>query len=71
MALNTLDRINELARISKERELTSEEAAEQQALRAEYIAGYRKSLRAHLDNIVLVDKDGSREAMKDRRKKDE
>ena len=33
-----VDRINELARLAKERELTEAEKAEQTALRAEYIS---------------------------------
>ncbi|MBO5879744.1 MAG: DUF896 domain-containing protein [Clostridia bacterium] len=40
-----VDRINELARLSKERELTQEEKAEQKALREEYLADFRKTLR--------------------------
>lgn len=45
MEKNKIDRINELARLAKERELTDEEKAEQQALRAEYLAEFRRSLR--------------------------
>ena len=40
-----IDRINELARISKERELNEEEKREQAELRAEYLAYVRKQLR--------------------------
>lgn len=40
-----VDRINELARLSKTRPLTDEEKAEQAALRAEYIAEVRAALR--------------------------
>ena len=40
-----VDRINELARIAKERELTEEEKTEQAALRAEYISEFRRTLR--------------------------
>ncbi len=40
-----IDRINELGRLSKTRELTPEEKEEQQALRAEYLAWFRSSLR--------------------------
>ncbi len=40
-----VDRINELARLSKERALTEEEKSEQTALRAEYIAEVRATLR--------------------------
>ena len=40
-----VDRINELARLAKERELTESEKSEQAALRAEYIAEVRATLR--------------------------
>ena len=39
-----VDRINELARLAKERELTEEEKREQKALREEYMAEFRKAL---------------------------
>ncbi len=55
-----IDRINELARKKKTQGLTPEELEEQAALRAEYIAGFRASLTAQLDNTVIVDKDGNR-----------
>ena len=58
-----LDRINELARISKTRELTDEEKAEQKALREEYIIAYRASLRGILDNTVIQRPDGSKEKL--------
>ena len=40
-----VDRINELARLSKARALTDEEVAEQKALRAEYLEEVRRQLR--------------------------
>ena len=40
-----VDRINELARLSKARALTVEEVAEQKALRAEYLEEVRRQLR--------------------------
>jgi len=40
-----VDRINELGRISKVRELTEEEKKEQKTLREEYIAEVRKALK--------------------------
>lgn len=40
-----VDRINELARLSKERELTEEEKREQNDLRQEYISEFRRTLR--------------------------
>lgn len=45
MEKSKVDRINELARLAKERGLTDEEKAEQQALRQEYLAEFRRSLR--------------------------
>ncbi len=59
-----LDRINELARKAKAEGLTEAEAAEQKELRAEYIAAYRRSLRAQLENMVLVDEDGNERPLK-------
>ena len=40
-----IDRINELARMAKERELSEEEKNEQAALRKEYIEEFRRTLR--------------------------
>jgi len=54
-----LERINELARKEKTIGLTSEEKEEQAVLRAEYIAAVRRNLRAQLDNIDIVEKDGT------------
>lgn len=59
-----LDRINELARIAKERVLTDEELAERQALRQEYINEIRASFGAMLDNTVIQYPDGTRKALK-------
>ena len=60
MEQNKIDRINELARKKKAEGLTQEELEEQAALRAEYIAGFRASLTAQLDNTVIVDPEGNR-----------
>ena len=54
-----INRINELAKKKKTVGLTSEEAVEQAQLRDEYIAGYRNSLRHHIEGIKLVDEDGN------------
>ena len=40
-----IDRINELGRLAKERELTEAEQKERQALREEYIAYFRSEIR--------------------------
>ncbi|MBQ8683705.1 MAG: DUF896 domain-containing protein [Clostridia bacterium] len=60
MEQKKIDRINELAKKSKTVGLTAEEAAEQKVLRAEYVAAFRASLTAQLDNTVIVDKEGNR-----------
>ena len=50
-----MDRINELARASKERALDEAEKAEQAALRAEYLEKFRSSFRAQLEQIEIVE----------------
>ncbi len=45
MEKEKIDRINELARIKKERELTESELSEHKALREEYLAYVRRTLR--------------------------
>lgn len=52
-------RINELYHLSQERELTAEEKLEQRTLRKEYVDAIRGNLRAQLNNIDIVEKDGS------------
>ena len=56
-----IDRINELARLAKQRELTQEEQAERAVLRREYIDAYVGNLRATLENTVIVRPDGTKE----------
>ena len=60
MENSKLERINELARLAKERELTAEELAERDALRREYIAEWRQSAAAVLDNTWIVTPDGKK-----------
>ena len=52
-------RINELYRKSKNEGLTETELEEQAALRKDYIANVRANLRGTLNNISLVNEDGS------------
>ncbi len=59
MEQTKIDRINELARLSKTRELTLEEKEEQKKLRTEYINLVHNNLRGQLQNIKIVEKDGS------------
>lgn len=60
MEQSKIDRINALAKKSKTEGLTPAEAEEQKVLRAEYVAAFRASLTAQLENTVIVDKDGNR-----------
>ena len=61
-------RINALARKARAEGLTPEEQAEQKALREEYIAGFRRSLKAQLDNTVVLKPDGTAYHLKQKRK---
>ena len=60
MEQKKIDRINELARLAKERELTQEELDERQILRREYIDSYKRSLEMHLQNTTIMYPDGSK-----------
>ena len=64
-----IDRINELGRIAKTRELTEEEKQEQKALREEYIAGFRKNLRSILDNTYIQTPDGEKKKVESKNNK--
>ena len=68
MDQKTIDRINELSKLAKERELTAEEQAERTALRQEYIAAFRGNLEAHLKSITVQYPDGSRKKLEKKAK---
>ncbi|MBR2736724.1 MAG: DUF896 domain-containing protein [Firmicutes bacterium] len=53
------DRINELARLSKTRELTAEEKEEQAVLRKEFLENFRKGFESRLQNIQILENDGT------------
>ena len=53
MTQEKIARINELAKKSKTTGLTDAEKAEQQALRQEYVADVKASLRAQLNNTSI------------------
>lgn len=63
-----LDRINELTRLSRQRELTEDEKKEREELRMEYRKSFLQSLSGQLDNITLVDPDGTKTDLKDIKK---
>ena len=58
MIQEKLNRINELAKLKKERELTPEETEEQARLRKEYIEEWRAGAVQVLENTYIVDKNG-------------
>lgn len=60
MEKKKLDRLSELTRISRERELTAEEQKERTALRNEYRQAVTGNLRAQLESMTIVEPDGSR-----------
>lgn len=55
-----LDRISELTRISRVRELTEAEKVEREGLRNEYRAAMRASLEGALQNTYIQYPDGTR-----------
>lgn len=59
-----LVRINELAHIQKERELTKEEKEEQAQLRQAYLKTFREGFRQKLENTVIVDEMGNRRPLR-------
>ncbi|MCI8932937.1 MAG: DUF896 domain-containing protein [Clostridiaceae bacterium] len=66
MEQSKIDRISQLTRIARQRELTEEEQQERQALRREYIDSVKQSLAGQLDNTVVVDPQGNRRPLKPR-----
>ncbi len=52
-----LERINNLAKKSKNIGLTCEEKEEQRKLREEYLKNFRKSFKKQLDNIEFTDEE--------------
>ena len=59
-----MDRISELTRLSRERELTPDELTERAALRAEYLQDWRKSTVNVLENTYIVDEKGDKHKLK-------
>ncbi len=59
-----LKRINELAHKAKAEGLTEEETIERDALRKEYLADFRAKMRATVEQITIVEEDGSHTPLK-------
>lgn len=60
MEQKKIDRINELSRLARERELTDAEQRERSALRAEYIRDFRRATIDVLENTYIVTPDGKK-----------
>lgn len=63
---NTIKRINELYHKAKETGLTPEEKIEQADLRNEYLMAVRKNLKSQLNNISILNPDGTVTDLKDK-----
>ena len=63
MTQEKIQRINELYRKSQAEGLSEAEKKEQDLLRKEYIANVKKNLRNQLNNIDMVNDDGSVEIL--------
>lgn len=64
-----IDRINELAHLAKERELTVEEFSEREALRKEYIEEFRRNTISVLENTYIVTPDGKKHPLPRKKEK--
>ena len=60
MTKELIDRINALAKKSREEGLTEEEKHEQQVLRMQYIAEFRQGVVNTLDNTYIMDEKGNK-----------
>ena len=63
-----IDRINELARLARERALTAEEQNERAALRREYLDDWRRSTISVLDNTYIQTPDGKKHKLQKKTK---
>ena len=71
MEQSKIDRINALARKSKAEGLTEAERKEQAILRQEFLANIRKNLRAQLNQIDVVNPDGTTDNLGEKYGKEE
>lgn len=70
MKQEQIDRINELYRKSKAEGLTEAEKKEQDMLRKQFVADVRGNVRSQLNNIDMVNTDGSVENLGEKYGKD-
>lgn len=64
-----IERISELTRLSRERKLTHEELTEREALRREYLDGFRQNMRDVLESVRVKRPDGSLEPLQKKQDK--
>ena len=64
-----IERISELTRISRVRQLTHEELEEREALRKEYLDGFRQNTQAVLESVRIKRPDGTIEPLKKKQDK--
>lgn len=69
MEKEKIARINELARLAKQRELTPSELSEREELRRQYIADWRAGAIATLESIRIQEPDGSVHPLEKKNKK--
>lgn len=68
MEQEKIDRINELARLARERALTAEEQNERAALRREYLDDWRRSTISVLENTYIQTPDGKKHKLQKKTK---
>lgn len=54
-----IERINELAKIAKTRQLTREEEKERKELREQYIKNFKNRFQNELNNVYIKNEDGT------------
>lgn len=54
-----IERINELAKIAKTRQLTKEEEKERKELREQYIKNFKNRFQNELNNVYIKNEDGT------------
>ena len=54
-----IERINELAKIAKTRQLTKEEEKERKELREQYIKNFKNKFQNELNNVYIKNEDGT------------
>lgn len=59
LSKDKINRINELSKKSKSTGLSIEEAKEQTKLRQEYLSSFRSSMRETIENVTVIDAEGT------------